>query len=251
MHESGDATIFLADPGDTTPDEGSILAEQILTADERQRTHRFVRREDRHDRLVARALVRLGLSSRFDVEPAAWRFDSDQRQKPFVSDPGDLPPFQFSLSHTRGLIALLVTSATHAGVDVEHIERTNDLALVASRVCATAELESLNRLAPGAWRERFFQLWTLKEAYAKARGLGITLPLNCIAFFIDGDDVHAHFAEDIDDDPAAWQFRVRRISDQHVLASALSRDSAQSLELKLQRVRVAVADGKAALEPIG
>lgn len=241
MHE---ATIFLADPGETTPAEASLLAEQILTDDERQRAARFVTQQDRHDQLVSRALVRLGLSACFTVPPHAWRFERDAKQRPFVTAPAGLPRFQFSLSHTAGLIALLVTSAERAGLDVEHTARTNDLALVATRVCSPTELESLNRLASDAWRERFFQLWTLKEAYAKARGLGIGLPLNRIAFSLRADDaVAVQFSSEIGDDPAAWQFHLRRVTSQHLLAAAIDRDGAR--ELKLQRLRV----GADALEP--
>ena len=92
-------------------------------------------------------MVRLGLSAGFAVEARTWRFERDDKEKPFVVAPGGLPPSEFSLSHTRGLVALLVTSAAQAGVDVEHIGRTNDLALVATGICAPTELESLNRFA--------------------------------------------------------------------------------------------------------
>lgn len=241
--------ILLAVPDETTVDEASLLAAQLLSPDERERAARFVRREDRHDQIVTRSLVRLGLSSCFSVAATAWRFDRDERHKPFVTAPTGLPPFQFSLSHTRGLIALLVTSAAQAGVDLEHVERANDLPLVATRICAPTELESLNRIAGEQWRERFFQLWTLKEAYAKARGLGLSLPLRSVAFDITTDGkVAAHFGDKVGDDPAPWQFAVRRPTEHHVVAAAMRMERQVRFEIVLKPVRVGVLDGHAALQ---
>ena len=129
--------------------------------------------------------------------------------------PRNMPPFQFSLSHTRGLVALLVSFASQAGVDVEHLERTNDLKLVAQRVCSRRELESLDQLTGEKWRQRFFQLWTLKEAYAKARGLGLGLPLQSISFEIDAHD------KVIAADESDWQFHLARVASNHMLAAAV------------------------------
>src|SRR3712207_3584537 len=95
------ATIFLADPSGTTPAEASLLAEQILTADERGRAGRFVCQQDRHDQLVARALVRLGLSASFSVAPETWRFERDTKQRPFVTAPKGLPRFQFKIGRAH------------------------------------------------------------------------------------------------------------------------------------------------------
>ena len=166
----GQTIITVADPHATTPAEAASLRGQLLADEERQNIRRLLRPEQRHERIVAWSLVRLGLSQLFPIPPAEWVFSRRDNQRPFVLAPPGLPPFQFSLSHTRGLIALLVTSAALGGVDVERMERTNDLPSVAPKICAASELAALNLLAGDAWTERFFELWTLKEAYAKARG---------------------------------------------------------------------------------
>ncbi|MDQ6911445.1 MAG: 4'-phosphopantetheinyl transferase superfamily protein [Verrucomicrobiota bacterium] len=210
------ARIFLANPAETTAEVARALRDRLMTEEEKAR--RFVREEDAHDYIIARALLRLGLSRCFPVEPAHWQFARNERGKPFVISPRNLPPFQFSLSHTRGLVALLVSFATHAGIDVEQMERTNDLKLVAQRVCSKRELEWLDQLTNEKWQERFFQLWTLKEAYAKARGLGLGLPLQNISFEIDPQGrVTA-------DDEGDWQFHLERVAPNHMLAGAVRRD---------------------------
>jgi 4'-phosphopantetheinyl transferase len=239
--------IALAIPGETTAEEASALARQLLSEDERRSAARFIRSHDRHDFVVARALVRLGLSQVFPVEPSAWRFDRDEKRKPFIVAPSGLEPFQFSVSHTRGLVALLVSRAEHAGVDVESIRRTNDLPLVASRICAPIELESLNRLTSQLWRDRFFQLWTLKEAYAKARGLGLALRLDHVAFEIaaDGKTARAQFSHDLADDAARWKFSLTQPTREHMMATAIA-DSGS--EIVQEHVRIAFREERASLE---
>jgi len=237
--------IAVADPRETTEEEGSILREQLLTAEERESVGRLLGWEQQHERVIARSLVRLGLSSCFAVAPNEWNFLRDKYQKPFVSAPEGLPPFQFSLSHTRGLVALLITPAANGGVDVEQMERTNDLPLVATRICAASELESLNRLSGDAWKERFFELWTLKEAYAKARGLGLSLPWHDIAFNIDADrTVSVRFGSRIEDTTTDWQFWLNRITPTHIMSAAVR----GGCDLIVRRVRVQAADGNFRLE---
>ncbi len=221
------ALIFLANPGETTAEIAVALRDRLLTEEEKAR--RFVRGQDAHDYIIARALLRLSLSRCFAVQPQEWQFARSERGKPFLISPTNLPPFRFSLSHTRGLVALLVSFAPEAGIDVEQMERTNDLKLVAQRVCSRRELESLDQLAGEKWQQRFFQLWTLKEAYAKARGLGLGLPLQGVSFEVDArDKVIAEVEGD-------WQFHLERVAPNHMLAAAVCRESsAQNYEFELR-----------------
>ncbi|MDQ6938868.1 MAG: 4'-phosphopantetheinyl transferase superfamily protein [Verrucomicrobiota bacterium] len=210
------ALILFADTRKTSAATAALLSQELLTEEEKAR--RFIRTEDLRDYIAARSLLRLGLSSCFEVEPAKWNFGRDERGKPFVISPTNLPPFQFSLSHTRGLVALLVSFAPEAGIDVEQMKRTNDLKLVAQRVCSRGELEPLDQLTGEKWQQRFFQLWTLKEAYAKARGLGLGLPLQSISFDIESQD------KVIAADRSDWQFHLARVAPNHMLATALRRE---------------------------
>ncbi len=234
MHlPENEAVIFIANPRETTEAEAQQLYDELLSADEQERTNRFVNSVNRHDHIVARSLVRLGLTSCLTRPPREWRFVRDEHDRPRAVEPADLPPFQFSLSHTCDLIALLVTKAPAAGLDVEWMQRTNDLAAVAQRICSPAELDSLNELSGEEWRLRFFQLWTLKEAYAKARGIGLGLGLQNISFEIDGNDnvttENAH----------GWQFDLQTLPPNFILAVALPAEpQGQRYEIKLRTVRV-------------
>jgi 4'-phosphopantetheinyl transferase len=250
--KEGQAIVAVAVPGETTDAEALIMREQLLTGEERESVERLMGFEQQHDRVVARSLVRLGLSHAFPVPPQDWIFSTTEHQKPLVVAPQGWPPVHFSLSHTRGLVALLVTQAANGGVDVERMELTNDLPLVALKICAASELEAINRFSGDAWKERFFELWTLKEAYAKARGLGHSLRWREIAFEIDAHhNVTVQFAPEIGDDPKGWQFWLRRLSPEYMLAAAVRDGSGfTSFELTLQSVRIRATEQNTWLEPL-
>jgi 4'-phosphopantetheinyl transferase len=90
-------------------------------------------------------------------------------------------------------------------------------------------------LPPSARPDRFFDYWTLKESYIKARGLGLQLPLDQFSFHL-GDDVpiRISFGPRIADDPARWQFDLRCLTPRHRLALALSRRDEPDLTVRIQ-----------------
>lgn len=220
--KAGQTFIEVTAPDETTEAEAAWLNQQLLSAEEQIAASRLHLARNRHDYIVAHALVRLRLSYCFPVTPRDWGFGRDSGNRPFVIGPPGLPPFQSNLSHTQGLAAVLITGAAHAGVDVEKIKNTGDLPLIATQIFAPVELASLSRLSGDAWVKRFFELWTLKEAYVKARGLGLTLPLKSIAFEIGSDNRPVvRFAPENNDETQGWQFWLRQISADHILAAAV------------------------------
>lgn len=86
-------------------------------------------------------------------------------------------PIRFSLSHTQGLVACGLSSHSDVGVDVERIAPEHPLSELLSSL-SRDEQHDLEDLPEPERRERFFELWTLKEAYAKARGLGLAIPFD-------------------------------------------------------------------------
>ena len=240
--------VEVASPSETTTAEAAWLSEHLLSATERAEANRFHRADDQHDRIVAKALVRLGLASYFPVAPRDWAFRRDANGRLHIVSPDRLPPIQFSLSHTQGLVALLVTRASQAALDVEKIKATDDLVNVSEQILAPQEMESLKRLSGNAWTFRFFELWTLKEAYAKARGVGLAMPLRDMAFEIDTlRRVRAIFPE-LEDEQSRWQFSLRQVTPTHILATAIHSDHNSPPEISFRTVRVGVSQGAASLE---
>ncbi|WP_249152782.1 4'-phosphopantetheinyl transferase superfamily protein [Bradyrhizobium liaoningense] len=85
---------------------------------------------------------------------------------------------------------------------------------------AEAEIAALRGLAPDDLCDRFYDCWTLKEAYLKARGLGLRLPLDQFAILFSGPAIGISFTREIDDDPKRWHFTRHSPSPQHRLAIA-------------------------------
>ena len=121
--------------------------EAILSADEQKEARRFRRDRDRHQFLLARGLLRFALSEHLPVCAADWRFARNQNHKPFIIAPKSFSAVNFSLSHTDGLVACLISLVAEAAVDVEKLEFHDDLALVAKQVLSAVELTALGKLS--------------------------------------------------------------------------------------------------------
>jgi 4'-phosphopantetheinyl transferase len=215
--------VWLTRPEDVGDSEHVAACRAMLSDDERQRLARLRRERDRQAFLVAHALVRSALSRYADVPPEAWTFAANHWGRPEIAGPGALPALHFSLSHTSGLTACAVALGCDCGVDVESFDRGGDPLRIARRVLSPKELADLEAQAAEAQRERFLAYWTLKEAYVKARGLGLTHPLREFSFTLTGDRVRIEFAAPADDVASSWQFASLRPTPRHVLAVAVRR----------------------------
>ncbi|WP_271169822.1 4'-phosphopantetheinyl transferase family protein [Hansschlegelia plantiphila] len=190
--------------------------ERLLSEDERGRWRGFRSREAAAQFLVGRGLLRSALSDCADITPERWRFGADAHGKPRIASPTIPQDLRFNLSHTRSLVALAVCEGFEVGVDVEEI-RPLDIAELAPLALAPEERSAFEKLAPDERLERFYTLWTLKEAYAKARGFGLSLPFPEIVFEpCDGGWRLARAPQDA----ASWTFLTMRPTDRHRLAIA-------------------------------
>src|SRR5204862_4842089 len=136
----------------------------------------------------------------------------------------------FSLSHTRGLAACAIGVDLELGLDVEDTTRGAPVE-VANRWFAPEELAELNALAPAEQSDRFFVYWTLKEAYIKARGLGLTLPLDQFSFTCSDSTIAIAFGSGCPDDETAWSFRSWVIEPGHRAALAVRAPAMGAVEI--------------------
>jgi 4'-phosphopantetheinyl transferase len=199
--------------------------ERLLTADERQRARRFMQAGDRERFLIGRALARTMLSQSADVRPADWYFAIDDHGRPHLaSRPASAPDLRFNLSHTPGLVACAVTVGREVGVDVEHIGRHLVHDNIPERFFSAREVADLRARPEAEQPIMFFDYWTLKESYIKARGLGLALPLGQFSFLCTaGDAPTIEFAPELHDDPASWQFAQFWPTAEHRMAVAVRR----------------------------
>jgi 4'-phosphopantetheinyl transferase len=198
---------------------------ELLTAEERDRNLRFVFERDRRRDLVTRAMARTVLSTyRPDVDPRDWRFAIGKYGRPATESPLDAQSLHFNLSHAGGVVVCVVGDRSEIGVDVEDVERTSPTLEIADRYFSPAEAAALRALPPERRQERFFVYWTLKEAYIKARGLGLQIPLDQFTMHVAEDEsVSVSFGPDIDDDPRSWQLMTRPFGPRYWLAVAIRR----------------------------
>ena len=199
--------------------------QRLMTPDEHERMQRFVFEKDRKSFLLTRALVRTMLSRYASVEPSAWRFITNVHGRPEILDrPDGVPDLRFNISHTNGLIACAITIGREVGVDVEHVGR-HLMHDIAGRHFAPSEVADLRRLPDDQQRTVFYDYWTLKESYIKARGFGLALPLGDFAFKLNPPHPPTIIFEPaLKDDPATWQFLQGWPTPAHRLALAVRRE---------------------------
>jgi 4'-phosphopantetheinyl transferase len=161
----------------------------LLSRDERARSRRFHFEHDRRDFVAAHGLLRQALSRAADVPAESWRFQADVYGKPaLVDDQAGTPPLAFNLTHARGIVGCVVACAAAVGIDAEIVRPAVATPEMAARCFVGEELRLLERATADAYAVTFAELWTLKEAYIKAVGAGLSLALDSFCFSFEGVD---------------------------------------------------------------
>ena len=194
----------------------------VLSDEERARADRFYFERDRATFTAAHALVRLALSrAEPAVAPREWTFAASEHGRPEVAGEAARLGLRFNLSHTRGLAGCVVTRGIDCGFDLETLERDVRIPDLARMVLADSEREDVERTPAEIRRERFLRYWTVKEAYSKARGLGLLLPVKRVAFDLGGEAPRLLADPTWPEGPEAWRFQELRPTVNHLLALAL------------------------------
>ena len=224
--------VWHAAPEQIAQPERLAWCESLLSDDERVRWRRFVWPNDALHYLAANVLVRTALSQYAYVAPEAWRFEANEFGRPQIAEPAAARDLQFNLSHTPGLVACGIAWRREIGVDAENLERANLSLGVADRYFSPPEVAELKSLPPARQPERFFEYWTLKESYIKARGVGMSLPLDRFTIRLRPDQpIAISFAPPLIDAPASWQFEQFRPTTKHVLAVAVRRQPEEKVRI--------------------
>ena len=221
--------IWIAAPHEINDPELLALYDRLLSDDERGRQRAFVFDKHRREYLVAHALLRSTLSKYATTRPSEWRFSKNAYGRPAIEPPSGL---RFNLSHHPTMVVCAVTTGAELGVDVEPLLRGNEILGIAEAAFASRELADLRALPEALARDRAVSLWTLKEAYIKARGLGLALPLDGFAFSFDEPQPHISFGPTIADEPQRWAFRTRDVNG-HRIALAVECGEESEPEIRL------------------
>ena len=210
---------------------------ELLSDAERTQQLRFHFADDRLRYLVTRALVRTVLSRYAEVAPADWEFAVNAYGRPEIAPRHGLPGLHFNISHTRGLIVLAVARNRLLGVDVENVAERQPSIGIADQFFSRAEVADLASLPAERRSDRFFEYWTFKESYIKARGMGLSLPLDGFGFQFHGERSVSMTADAaIDDDPQRWQFWQCRPTPHYLLALCAQSLGGAAPQLTLRQV---------------
>jgi 4'-phosphopantetheinyl transferase len=209
----------------------------LLSVAEIERAARYQGADDRKRHLVTRALVRTVLSRYAQVTPMDWRFAANAYGRPEIAnDAPEAAGLRFNLSHTRGLIALAV-SRRDVGVDVECVNARPVSPGMAQRFFAPDEAAALARIPAEQRQLRFFEYWTFKEAYIKARGRDLTFPLDRFRLDFSGErSVRLAIDPELEDAPARWHLAQFRPTPDHVLALCAERLDGDTPRISLHEV---------------
>ena len=218
--------LWLARP-DLVDDPARSLSQ--LSSDERARHDRYYFEKDRRLFRVAHDLTRRVLGRLLDRTPESLTFTKNEHGRPAVED----ADVHFNLSHTGGLVALAVTGGGYeVGVDVERREGRRVEGALARTCFEPRELQGfLDQPSRPEQIERFYRLWTLKEAYMKGRGLGFHLPLKRFAFDLEREPIGL-WVDEAHDDGLPWTFWQDLPTEEHALALATQQPTLPPLQVQ-------------------
>jgi 4'-phosphopantetheinyl transferase len=150
----------------------------ILTSDESERASRFRLLHDRQRFILRHGLLRTILSGYLGMPSASLRFDYSSYGKPDLHTDYHKNALHFNMSHSHQMALIAVASHEHIGVDIEYVRSDFDHQRIATQFFSIDEQEQLRRVAAAERARAFFMCWTRKEAYIKALGMGLSLPLD-------------------------------------------------------------------------
>jgi 4'-phosphopantetheinyl transferase len=179
---NNDVHIWLIEPAKVSDGKRLNTLKALLSNTEIEKVQRYRLAKAQHTALITRAFVRTVLSQYTDVPAQKWLFTIGTHGKPEIKHP--TVPLSFNLSHNNDLIICAVSVNKNIGCDIESLSRKISIKAIAQRYFSTTEFSALMALSPPLQAHRFFEYWTLKEAFVKATGMGISQGLESFNFTI-------------------------------------------------------------------
>jgi 4'-phosphopantetheinyl transferase len=201
----------------------------LLNEEEQKRFERKIFPKHKKQFLVSRALLRSVLGGYLQQAPEDLVFARNAYGKPRIASFEKSLPISFNLSHTNGLSVLAVTLEHELGVDVEYLTRKVDILKLAERYFSEQEFLDLAARDVKDFNQHFFNLWTLKEAYIKACGMGLAIPLKDFSFHFNNKRLGITFDAARADNPELWQFWQFVYKSNFEIALALKLNQQQAL----------------------
>jgi 4'-phosphopantetheinyl transferase len=157
---------------------------RYISAEERIRAEKFRFDDDRNTFIASHAILRLILSKKLGINPRDILFDKDANTKPVLHN----SELGFNVTHTRDAFALAVSDSGYVGIDIEEVNRKVDFKSIIDSHFSRREQDFITE-KENETAERFFLLWTRKEALLKAFGVGVTTDLKSFNVY-NGEDIN-------------------------------------------------------------
>ena len=162
-----------------TASEGEYIAlQQVLSPDERERAQRFYFEKDRRRWTIAHGVLRILLARYLNTDTHELKFVTNEYGKPALAPPLSGTGLQFNLSHSAELALYAFTYQRQIGIDVEYMRLDIEWEPLARSHFSPSEYVSLKALPSALQAEAFFLCWSRKESYIKAKGRGLSIPLD-------------------------------------------------------------------------
>jgi 4'-phosphopantetheinyl transferase len=192
-----------------------------LSGEELARAARFYFPRDRRRFIASHAIVRDLLGGYLDAAPGALEFSSNEYGKPALT--GNLRgALSFNLSHSGEQVLLALSRGREVGIDIEQFIPARTDSAIAENYFSPAEVARLHAL-PAELRPRaFFNCWTRKEAYIKARGMGLAIPLDSFDVSLAPDEPAALLRTPVSAGPETWQLRHVELGPEYIGALVAS-----------------------------
>ena len=216
-HEN-DLEVYFSETKDLLPIYGNL--KKYISVHEQSRAEKYHFEEDRQTYICCHAFLRLILSTRLQVQPSDICFIKGKKNKPRLKG----NPVYFNISHTRNAFAIAVSKTSYVGIDVENVNRKLEFKSMANNIFNSKERSYISESCEDA-RKRFFLLWTRKEAFLKAIGLGIITNLKQIAVSEQVNLMNKHLLENLSDRSCNDHFIYSQTFENYCLSIAVPQRS--------------------------
>ncbi len=150
----------------------------LLSADEVDRADRTVLKERRNTFVAARGFLRKVLSLYLDIAPHDVEFVCSELGKPALCNASFKEPLYFNISHSREAVLVGISTVGELGVDIEYMRDRSSVDDIARKFYSLGEIDRLMNFSAMERKKKFYEYWTIKEAFTKALGMGLRMPLD-------------------------------------------------------------------------
>lgn len=206
-----------------------------LSVSELMTLNAFRFEDDRLTYLVAHALLRATLARYTGTNPKNLQFQSNPFNKPFIAAPLDALGLHFNLSHTNGIVAIAFTKLGPVGIDAESTHQAKNVTEIAENILTPNEYVNLMQHHNADRLTRLMKYWTLKEAFVKATGVGLTYGLQTFEFDLDAQPQPIiRFLSPTDTHANDWKLHQLTLPSGHILAVAIHQPDKSNISISFK-----------------